>query len=334
MLLASTLFFLGIPAHSLADHQRPQKEKWDTDSTLSPDEQMRQIFARFLDLPLAERQVCTGWLLPPSTEMMGWTLCGSDADEAPQPQVYTQQVMDRRVYSAGTLPQTEQDILAHARPYSERNLGASLLLRTYYGPGSDVASTAIVQICRAYAGIGPECILDDAARYGYGEDWQRIFSRIPQLLEVEDGYDEERAAEFAKAQEDSDPEDEELGGWSKDDLSLGELFNRYHLASRVGVIYVLDEEALGEHDDGSSVSDDDRELLVVWYDAHGKTVRWRRRSAVDLAQEMALICTASIDDHPVWTEAEIGEDYDWDGPLGPPSTEEDGESEGESDADP
>jgi hypothetical protein len=245
--------------------------------------------------------------------------------------------MDRRVYSAGTLPQAEQDMLALARPGNERNLGASILLRTYYGPGSDDASAAIVQTCKAYAGIGPECVFDDAARYDYGEEWQRIFGRIPQLLEVEDGYEEERAAEFDKAQEDSDPKDEELGGctWSRDDLSLGELFNRYHLASRVGVIYILDEEALGEPEDGSDVPyDDDRELLVVWYDAHAKTVRWRRKNAVGLAQEMALIRTASIDDHPVWTEAEIGEDYDWDGPLGPQSTEEDGESDSESGADP
>ena len=177
-----------------------------------------------------------------------------------------------------------------------------------------------MEICRAYAGIGPECVFSDATRYDYGEEWQRVFGRMPQLLECGAGYEEERAAEYAKAQEDSDPEDEELGGWSKDDLSLGELFNRYHLASRVGVIYVLDEQVLGEDEDGSEVPDDDREMLVVWYDAHGKTVRWCQKSAVDLSQEMALINTASIDDHPVWTEANLGEDYDWDVPLGPPST--------------
>ncbi len=36
---------------------RPQKENWDADSALSPDEQMRHIFARFLELPLPARQV-------------------------------------------------------------------------------------------------------------------------------------------------------------------------------------------------------------------------------------------------------------------------------------
>ncbi len=230
------------------------------------------------------------------------------------------------------LPQAEQDILALARPFNERNLGEILLLRTYYGHGSDDAFEAIVQTCRAYAGIGPECVFSDAARYDYGKDWQRVFGRMPQLLECGAGYEKERAAEFAKAMEESDPEDEELGGWSRDDLSLGELFNHYHLASRVGVIYVLDEGALGEDGDGSGVPYDDRGLHVVWYDAHGKTVRWRQRTAIDLSQEMALANTASIDDHPLWTEAKIGENYDWGGPLGPPSIEEGGESD--SDADP
>ena len=41
-----------------------------------------------------------------------------------------------------------------------------------------------------------------------------------QLLECGAGYEEERAAEFTRAQEESDSEDEELGGWSRDDLSL------------------------------------------------------------------------------------------------------------------
>lgn len=268
-----------------------------------------------------------------------WTLLwilqlGRNANEGSAGQVYTQQAVARRVFSAGGLPQADQDILAIARPYNERRLYEVRLLRTYYGAGSDEVFDAVVQTCQAYAGIGPESVFSDAARYNYGEDWWRVFGRMPQVLECHAGYEAERAAEFARAQEESDEEDEELGGWSRDDFSLAELFNDYHLASKAGVIYVLDEETLGEDDeeDGSAVSYGQRELLVVWYDAQGKMVRWRRRGAVDISQEMALINTASIDDHSVWTEAEIGEDYDWDGPLGPSSTEEGGESA--SDADP
>ena len=315
------------------------KEKWDADSALSPDEQMRQIFARFLALPLPERQVrYLGYCTPPPRRWVDslFVECGSNqtyANEAP-PQVYTQQVMDRRVFWSGSLSQAEQDILALARPYEERNLGEFRLLRTYYGPGSDDAFEAVVKICEVYGGIRPECVFSDAARYGYGEDWQRLFGRMPQLLECDDGYEEERAAKFAEAQEKEGEDGCEYDG-SLGELSLGDLFNRYHLASQVGVLYVLDEETLGEDEDGSEVSHDDREILVVWYDAYGKTVRWRRGRADNISNEMALINTASIDDHPVWTEAEIGEDYDWDGPLGPRSTEEgeESDSDGESDND-
>jgi hypothetical protein len=74
----------------------------------------------------------------------------------------------------------------------------------------------------------------------------------------------------------------------------------------VCVIYVLDEEALGEE---LEVLYGDRELLVDWYDAFEKTVRYRWRSVVDISQEMALINMVLIDNYPVWTQAEIGEDY-------------------------
>ncbi len=76
----------------------------------------------------------------------------------------------------------------------------------------------------------------------------------------------------------------------------------------MGVIYVLDEEALGEDTDGSEVPYDDIEVYVVWYDAHRKRVRWRQRAAIDLSQEIALLSTAPTDGHPLWTEAKIGED--------------------------
>lgn len=44
-------------AERLTIVRRPQ-EKWDANSPLGPDEQMTQIFGRFIKLPVAERQVC------------------------------------------------------------------------------------------------------------------------------------------------------------------------------------------------------------------------------------------------------------------------------------
>lgn len=243
-------------------------------------------------------------------------------------QVYTQQVEDRRVLRSGSLSQAEQDILALARPYVERNFNEEyLFLRTYYSPGSDDAFEAVVRICNESGAPYHQRFLSDAARYSYGEDWQRLFSLMPQLLEPNPCYEEERAAAFAEAQEAEGYDPEAL-----DELLLSERFNHYHLAPQVGVLYVMDEETLGEDEDGLAVSHEDRKILTVWYDADGKTVRWRRDRVDYVADHMALLQTASIDDHTVWTEAEVGEDYDWDGPFGPRSTEEGGESDSDGES--
>jgi hypothetical protein len=114
-------------------------------------------------------------------------------------------------------------------------------------------------------------------------------------------------------------------------MYAGDLYNYYHLASKVGIIYVLDKETLGEDQEGEDVSSDDRQLLAAWYDPDGKTVRYRRMTGEEVGQHSGVINSASIDDHPIWTLAEIGEDYDWDGPLGPPPIEEDRENESDED---
>ncbi len=203
------------------------------------------------------------------------------------------------------------------------------MLRTYYGPGSDDAFEAVVRICNESGEPYHQRFLSDAARYSYGEDWQRLFSLMPQLLEPNPRYDyeEERAAAFAEAQEAEGYDPEALG-----ELLLSDRFNHYHLASKVGILYVMDEETLCEDEDGSAVSHEDREILTVWYDAYGKTVRWRRDRADYVGDHMALLQTASIEDHAVWMEAEVGEDYEWDGPFGPRSTEEGGESDSDGES--
>ncbi|KAK3934137.1 hypothetical protein QBC46DRAFT_454406 [Diplogelasinospora grovesii] len=288
-------------------------EKWEADSPQSPDEQMAQIFARFLELPFSERQA------------------------------YAQQVTDRNVRIAERLPQAEQDILVLARPYNERNTADVVWLRTYYGPGSDDAFAAILEACKGHlplVGMGApgfDYLFSDAARYDYGDAWQRVFGRMPQLLEYAGpgDYEAKRATTLAEGQEwergDKERVEEDGGEWPEDAMYLGVLYNYYHLASKVGIIYVLDKETLGEDEEGEDVSHDDRQLLAAWYDPDGKTVRWQRMSGDEVCEHMAVINSASIDDHPIWTEAEIGEDYDWDGPLGPPSIAEDGGNEGDED---
>ena len=238
------------------------------------------------------------------------------------------------MHAAGDLPQDQQDILALARPYTERNTGDIVLLRTSYGSGSDEICSALIEAGRGklpLVGMGPRgfnYLFSDASRYDYGDDWQRVFGRMPQLLEYygPGDYEARRATALAEGQEwergDKEGVEEEGGEWPEDGMYLGDLYNYYHLASKVHIIYVLDEETLAQEEDDEPVDVDDRQLLAIWYDPNGKSVRWRRMSWDEVCDHAAVINTASIDDHPIWTQAEIGEDYDWDGPLGPPSVEQ------------
>ncbi|KAK4107008.1 hypothetical protein N656DRAFT_793462 [Canariomyces notabilis] len=223
-------------------------EQWDADSTQPPDKQTAQIFSRFLQLPLSERLVRHP-IHDPSL------LC-----------------LD--------LSQAEQDILALTRPYNERKPNGDVWLRTYYGPGSDEAFTAILASVDA-----PDCPLSDAARYDYGDDWQRMMLRAR--------------------------------------------YNYYHLTRKVGVIYVLNDLTLGpaQGSGDGDVRPEDRQLLVERYDADSRTVRWRRMGAEEACEHAGLINSASIDDHPVCTTAEIGDDYYRD------SEEEDEGEDGDEDWD-
>ncbi len=238
------------------------------------------------------------------------------------------------MHIAERLPQAHQDILAFARPYNERNAGDAVWLRTYYGPSSDDTLAAILEACRGNLPLDRmgapsfDFLFSDASRYNYGDTWQRVFDRMPQLLEptMPGDYQAQRATALAEAQEweseDKATIEEEGGEWPEDAMYLGDLYNYYHLAAKVGILYILDEETLGNGKHGEDIGCGDRQLLAAWYDPDGKVVRWRRMTGDEVCVHTAVINSASIDDHPIWTRAEIGDDYDWDGPLGPPSIEE------------
>ena len=244
------------------------------------------------------------------------------------------QVRDRNVRISERLPQAHQDILAFARPYNERNAGDTVWLRTYYGPGTDDTLAAILEACKGSLPLDRmgapsfDFLFSDASRYNYGGTWQQVFDRMPQLLEHTgpSDYHAQRATALTEAQnwesEDKATVEEEGGEWPEDGMYLGDLYNYYHLASKVGILYILDEETFGNGKHGHDMNYGDRQLLAAWYDPDGKVVRWRRMGAGEVCTIAAVIDSASIDDHPIWTRAEVGEDYDWDGPLGPRSIED------------
>ncbi|KAK3379623.1 hypothetical protein B0T24DRAFT_717152 [Lasiosphaeria ovina] len=61
--------------------------------------------------------------------------------------------------------------------------------------------------------------------------------------------------------------------------------------------------------------------LLAWYDANGKTVRWNHLGKQEAAHNVEFISMGGFEDHPIWTAAQIGADYDWAGPFGPQEQE-------------
>ncbi|OAA41491.1 hypothetical protein BBO_05477 [Beauveria brongniartii RCEF 3172] len=277
-------------------------EQWSSESSLPDDEQVTQIFGSFAKTSVTDRQN------------------------------YQNQLSQRRVRSSADLEEAERALLARVLLPSERR-ATGPWLRTYYGSGSDHVLQAMLsgnqdlqsQVERAGG------IISDAQRYDYGEAWQRIFTRIPQLLDNKrrvNSYDGELAAELTKAQkwerEDRKDVEEEGGDYEEDGMYWGDLYGQWHLAAQVAVMYVLDEETLGTSEQGSS---SDGKILVAWYDAYGKTVRWRRMAVAEVLEVHGLLSVGSYDDHPVWTKAEIGSAYDRESESLPPTPEGEGDSD-------
>lgn len=223
--------------------------------------------------------------------------------------------MDRGVLSAENLSQTDQDLLTQVRPYNERNIHDPIWLRTYYGPGSDDTMAAILSSHPPFPSSG-DVVFSDASRYNFGDSWQRVFSRMPQLLEIlHQSYDYEatfnETLQMCRRFERKDKEavEEEGYEWPEDATYLGDLYSEFHLAAKVHIIYELDEKTLGLREEHSQ----ERKILAAWFDANGKTVRWNRLSPHEVNDVSGLIDMGEFDDHPIWTKAEIGEEYDWDG---------------------
>jgi hypothetical protein len=105
---------------------------------------------------------------------------------------YTLQLKQRfqRPYLASSLPEDEQALLASIFTPAERAVAEYRWLRTCYsdadGRPTDQAHASLL----AQSGLlhinGLDLdtfILDDAARYKYDSEWQKIFLRIPQLVD-------------------------------------------------------------------------------------------------------------------------------------------------------
>ena len=183
---------------------------------------------------------------------------------------------------------------------------------------------------------GTDCLFSDVTRYDFGNDWQRVFGRMPQLLEYPchaGDYEADRAAALQEGQvwEREGRERVEEDDQPPEALYIGDLYNYYHIVAKLRLMYVLDETTLA----GDNKAAEARQLLAIWHDPDGRIVRSCRMSADDVYKHTAVLNSGSIDDFPTWMDAEVGDDYNWDGILGPPlkAEDEDGDSEEGSDED-
>jgi len=76
---------------------------------------------------------------------------------------------------------------------------------------------------------GADCLFSDPTRYAYGDAWQHVFDRMPQLLEYPSlgDYEANRAGALLKGQanerQDKERVEAEGGRWPEDALFIGEI---------------------------------------------------------------------------------------------------------------
>lgn len=94
--------------------------------------------------------------------------------------------MQRQVLHAADVPRNERELLASLRKPAVERLQApmdGIWLRTCYRAGSDGTFSALLQSANVNE-LSQSLVLNDASLYDFGHDgWQRIFARMPQLVE-------------------------------------------------------------------------------------------------------------------------------------------------------
>ncbi|KAL5044285.1 hypothetical protein BDW71DRAFT_209497 [Aspergillus fruticulosus] len=253
-------------------------ERWQHDSDLSDDEQRERIFGEFVTL-------------------------GVDGQ-----QPYRALRVRRGAYASRLLAE-EQQLLDRARQPTERFTHSHLAswLRTAYEPSSEPAFSALATALETKFG-DRDMLLDDPILYNFGDDWQRIFLRAPQLLEVRQSAEEYRE----DLEEALHPEDESDVSDNDDDRSEGDFdYTPYHWAMVIGRIHIVDQTTL------AAGGPDAGKVLIVFHDACGRVIR-SYRETVNNAADITSVDTCLLDENPCWASGETGPDYRWGAPLGPP----------------
>ncbi|KAL2811854.1 hypothetical protein BJX63DRAFT_443826 [Aspergillus granulosus] len=202
------------------------------------------------------------------------------------------------------LSEQERELLDRVRQPSAERLPVRTgpWLRTCYGPSTEAAWSAIQD--NLEGSISNARIYNDASLYNFEPHWEKIFLRAPQLVDYRyplGDYEDETQEALSEAIEDHglDPEKARESGYDQDED-----------ANPWPIFY----------------SKLPREVLIVWFDECGRTIRYVRE-ALDEAVEMASLPNYMLNEHDCWVNAKIGKSYRWGQPQGPPYSEPSGDSD-------
>lgn len=188
-------------------------------------------------------------------------------------------------------------------------------LRTCYEPFSEESWTEIQSHLEGKFRRPP--IYNDLSLYNFGSNWEKIFLRLPQLLDntcsVEE-YEEdaEEALQAGIEAESFDPQVAKESGYNpvEDENPWVNFYSDYHMQLVAGRIHIVDAITLASGPDIGTV-------LVVWFDQCGRAIRYSREELED-ASDIANVSNIMLNEFGCWANAQIGQSYEWGAPLGPP----------------
>ncbi|KAF3392434.1 hypothetical protein F1880_008902 [Penicillium rolfsii] len=256
-------------------------EHWQEDSALPINAQREVIFAEYVALGVRGRE----------------------------PYRNQQRRLGKR--SVQALPVPSQELLDRIRLPAERDLNDNpCWLRTCYDPSTEGSWARIQDYIDNMVG-GSVTVFNDSSLYNFGTNWEKIFLRVPQLLDNTCSFEEykenvQEALEEGIESEEMDPQLAEESGYDpEEDCNPWICFYSEYLFCLVaGHIYIVDEKTL------ASEGPDAGTVLIVWYDECGRATRYYREEAMHAA-EIANLSRCYLKDRACWDNAEIGESYEW-----------------------
>lgn len=179
-------------------------------------------------------------------------------------------------------------------------------LRTCYSAGSDRRHKELVGLATFF---DQDAVLNNPARYNFGDEWDQVFDACPYLLQPECGNWKERQQEAREtlarfreggaAPSDTVENVSYIDGAEMEEYVAQALQSDVHKAFVVSRIILEDEESM-----------ETGEVAVMFVDAFGRVVRSKRISAEAAQQMEELNVDAQWDDMEEWEEAELGEEYE------------------------